>query len=73
MAHIATVKTKFWPWRSGESPQNDLHCSLFAEKQNVGPSSLDGGGGQDQSVKLRGIDRHVVRVMVHGLGRNQRF
>ena len=28
-----TVKARNWPWRSGESPQNLLSCSLFARKR----------------------------------------
>ena len=28
-----TVKARFWPWLSGQSPQNSLSCSLFALKR----------------------------------------
>ena len=29
-----TVKARFWPWLSGDRPQNRMRCSVFARKRN---------------------------------------
>jgi len=34
-----TVKTRFWPWLSGQSPLNLLSCSLLARHRNVPDAS----------------------------------
>ena len=36
-----TVKARFRPWLSGESPQNLMSCSLFARKRYVSGRSAD--------------------------------
>ena len=33
-----TVKARFWPWHSGESPWNVLSCSLFVRKRRYARS-----------------------------------